>query len=323
LWIIYLKKGRIVIYKMLFSVVAAVGLALAGLPVVTPPAVATPVPESKPKFTDAYLYGEGVASKNRPAPVGGFNLERIEWKLGAADGSKPKPLGNLKKDIVPVCKTVILKKGEDTWVLLGPKGKDIELSLKKGPLADAKPETLGSTAFSYSPDGKMLAFVNAAGDFCRISLDKMELTVGDLKDLNWYHGIEFSEDGKRIAYERNDVIFTADADGKGEVKLVETKELVGFSFLPEGRVGVVSKNGMTTYDAKTGKELQATKWKSPLNTSGYPALSPDGSALVFVEGGPYLLSLYHFDIKTEKVTQIRKQYWESFQRPVWVKVPAK
>jgi len=288
-------------------------------------ATAAPVSKAEPKTTPAFLYGESVADPKAP-PAAGFTIKRIKWTLGTEGGASQWPLEE-KQNIVPVCKTVVLKKGDDKWVLLGPKGEEIELSLKKGPLADARPGTLSTPTFSYTPDGKTLAFVNEAGDYCRITLEEMELTVSKVTGLSPFQGIEFSADGQRIAYARIanariTTIFTADIDVKNEVEVVQSEEHMGFSFLSEGRLGVVTKIGMTTYDGKSGKEVQAVQWKEPLSTRGYPALSPDGSALVFIEGGPYQLSLYHFDIKTEKDTQVREQYLESFQRPVWVKVPA-
>jgi Tol biopolymer transport system component len=186
--------------------------------------------------------------------------------------------------------------------------------------------------FSFSPDGKTLAFVNEAGNDCRIALDKMELTVGKLTGLNPSVGIRFSHDGKRIAFARQDDaryrVCVADPDARNEVVLVDVvvtdaHALGGFDFLPDERIGLVSKTGMRIFDAKTGKEGDATTWKTPLKMRSFGGWSPDGSAFVFDDGGPYLLDLYHFDVKTQKVTLVKNRYLESFQQVVWVRVPVK
>ena len=318
------------------SLVAVLGLGLAGL-LTSPPlpgvsqATAAPVPKADPKTAPAFLYGESVADPKAP-PAAGFTIKRIKWTLGTEAGAKQWPLGGKKKgreDVAPVSRTIILEKNASGVVLLGPNGKDLKLSRTKGPLADAKTADLDlrTVAFAFSPDGKTLAFGNEAGHYCRIGLEKMELAVNDGVKLHWYDGIEFSPDGTRIAYSRHDsgkdTVCVADADGKGEVKLAAVGEMKGFGFLPEGRVGVVTKTGMTTYDAKTGKAGDTVAWAKPLPIRSFGGFSPDGSAFIFDDGGPYHLDLYHIDLKTQKVTAIKKTVLEPFQRPVWVRVSAK
>lgn len=208
-------------------------------------------------------------------------------------------------------------------------------SLTDGPMAKAKIRGPGQgTAFAFDPEGAAVWFGNAAGELCRIELANKELTVLNVNNVYSYHGIRFSPDGKRIAFERCDTdengsviatrLYCADPDGKNEVQLLDGFTS-GFSFLANGRLAVLTDRSVRSFDSKTGKgEKISGEWKNPLGTPQLAGFSSDGETFFFSKSESYFEQMMSCQTKTGTTTTLKKEpLATTFQPPIMVRVPKK
>ncbi|MFT3883239.1 MAG: sigma-70 family RNA polymerase sigma factor [Gemmatales bacterium] len=300
------------------------------------------LPTDKPPKVEpmaaAFLFGESIPKKREAneMPTTGIHAERIEWWVGNQDGGNLRKLDDPKTGrikAIPVDRTVILKRDANSLTLLGPDGGDLTFSLKDGPLAEAAIHDSGQrTTFSFGPDRQSVWFANKAGELCRIDLETKKLTKFNITNVNQADSVQFSADGSRITYskyrrpdDRKPGIFSiyvASIDGKAEEMITEATNIAGFGFLPDGRIGVVYPHYVHAFDLKTKKgDKISGKWESPYGIRNFGGFSPDGTTFHYDTGGPYMLKLYLYNIKTEKLTTIREELLESFQEMIWVRVP--
>lgn len=319
------------------AVTIALGAIVASTWNVQPP-LPTNTPTPVQPMAAAFLFGESIPKKRAPneMPPPGIHAECVECWLGNQDGTNIRKLeepktGRIKA--IPVDRTVILKRDANALTLLGPDGGDLTFSLQDGPLAQAEIHTSGQrTTFSYGTDRQSVWFANKQGTVCRIGLEKKELVKFDITGVNPSDSIQFSADGSLITYskyrrpdDRKPGIFSiyvASILGKNEMMITEATNVAGFGFLPDGRIGVVYPHYVHAFDIKTKKgEKISSKWESPYGIRGFGGFSPDGTTFHYDIGGPYMLKLYLYNIKTEKLTTIREELLESFQEMIWVRVP--
>ena len=305
---------------------AAVGLAAS-------PSSSAADKERQPATRYAVLFAESVQDANA-APMFGISISNLQWCLHDANGAKTRKIDLAKKGQVrPIGQTVTLKREHDRLTLLGPDGGTLTLSLTKGPLADAK--VLGDrqlTTFAFSPNKKQLVFANAAGEICSLDLATRKVTKTKLTGVNQADGIQFNRDGTKISYSKYSRVdnfssgvhhvYVANADFSGEKKLTQFVDLkkLGFGFMPDGRVGVVGPTAVEAFSPASGKSEIVAQWKTPIQFRSFGGFSPDGASFVYDLGGPYVLTMFSFNLKMKKPTVVREQYFESFQPLVWVRV---
>jgi Tol biopolymer transport system component len=263
----------------------------------------------------------------------------VEWWIGAPDGKKLRRLDDPKTGrarVRPVNQTVVLKRDDASLTLLGPDGGDLKVSLNDGPIAKTALNDQFTTTFSFTPDGKNVAFVNGTGAVCRFAIGSKDLVVAENSGVDPSRGLQFSPDGARLLYakyfRKDDFspvmfsVYAARSDATGEKKLAEYQDgrELGYGFLPDGRVGLVGPTSLRAIDPVSGKvEQVAGPWKTELAYRAFGGFNPDGSTFLFDRGGPYQLDLFACDVKTGNLTTVKSQYLESFQRMVWVRAPAK
>lgn len=329
-------RSRIMIASVMAVTIAIGAIAAAAWNV--PPPVPTNTPTPVQPMAAAFLFGESIPKKRAPneMPSTGIHAERVEWWLGNQDGTNVRKLEDPKTGrikAIPVDRTVILKRDANALTLLGPDGGDLTFSLQDGPLAQAEIHASGQrTTFSYGPDRQSVWFANKQGTVCRIGLEKKELLKLDITGVNPSDSIQFSADGSLITYskyrrpdDRKPGIFSiyvASILVKNETMITEATNVAGFGFLPDGRIGVVYPHYVHAFDIKTKKgEKISDKWDSPYGIRGFGGFSPDGTTFHYDIGGPYMLKLYLYNIKTGNLTTIREELLESFQEMIWVRVP--
>jgi hypothetical protein len=310
------------------------GLASAGSFSPGSPATVEPPPgPAAPRY--ALAVGTLVLPKGKAARSEGPGTEMrngtLEWWLIDGDGGQPRrlidPLAG-RVAVAPIDRTIPLFKTPNAITLLGPDGKDLVLSLKEGPLADATIHPSNRTTFSFSPDGGTLAFANRAEELCRIRLADRTLLRTPMPGISLAEGVRYRRDGRRIAYARyaranHGKVYAADPDGRNERELGRLEYLaeLGFDFLPDGRVGVVGLDGVTAYDADTGKsERVAGPWPSKVTGRNFGGFHPDGSSFLFDTGGPYILNLHRTETRSGMTRLVKGEYSESFEEMAWVRL---
>lgn len=315
---------------------ASAALPLPPLPPVAEVPVVAPVP-AKQETTPALLFLEAIQAKGKFKGGGLGPIARNDVWLTGAGGKGPRKVSadrDKRLPARPVDQTVVLNATADGLVLLGPDGGQLVLSLKDGPLAEAKIGDNPRPSFSFDPEGRAVWFANAAGNLCRIDLAARKLEVLKVSNVYAYRGIRFAPDGKRIAYalcDTNDEgsvtaerVYCADPDGKNEVRVAENGYL-GFAFLADGRLGVLGTNSVRAFDPKTGKgETISDTWKEPLAAHGSLAgFGPDGTTFYYYSnaGGPYHVSTKLVQTKTGVSTVVKEAVLESFQPQIMVRVP--
>jgi Tol biopolymer transport system component len=150
---------------------------------------------------------------------------------------------------------------------------------------------------SFSPDGKLVAFVWTGADFGPAKLCVKQLDAGDplvLSHGSGYHGSPaWSPDGRQIAYLRmGDAgieLMTVSALGGPERRLGAMPGSftvdVGMTWLPGANQIVVSVGALALVSPVTGQGKTFTKPPAG-RVDGQPALSPDGRNLAFVRQTP-------------------------------------
>jgi len=301
--------------------------------------VAAPAPVTT-ATTGGFLFAETVMKPpgpKDPAPgFGQFNVSHIEWWIGDANGKNLRKLNEAKSGRVrarPIDQTVVLKKDENELTLLGPDGADLVLSLKDGPLGKTPLSDQFTTVFAFTPDGKYLVYSDAKGDVCRIQLATKELSKLAVTGVDCSEGIHFSHDGSQMVYSKyfraNDFVspvfsvYVANADGTGEKKLTayEDGQQLGFEFLPDGRVGLVGPKAIRAFDPKSDKVETIASWDKALQYRRFGGFNPEGTSFLFDIGGPYQVTVLSFDIKTKKVTPIKRDFHGYVQGMIRVRVP--
>jgi WD40 repeat protein len=309
---------------------------------VTPVAAVAPVSAVAPMTAErsratmkaAFLFGVSVPRKRPPGdePRFGVDDERIDWWLGDPDGSNLRLLDNPDGGRVacePIDRTIILKRTENDITLLGPDGGNLTLSLKDGPLAEAKIHKSGTrTTFAIGPERKSVWFVNGADRICRIDLPTKRLETFAPGHVNAADGVSFSPDGATILYSAYidgvHSIWAASADKAAKpVPLADSNSgfTVARGFLPNGRVAIASRTAVRSFDPATGDSLPlAGPWPEPLKIRSNGGFSPDGTRFTFDRGGPYVLDLFLVEVSTGNVTTVKENYLESFEEMVWVRL---
>jgi Tol biopolymer transport system component len=154
----------------------------------------------------------------------------------------------------------------------------------------------------WSPDGRRIAFVRAAGD----SGEQVVVAAADgrharvlVDHVEYVNGTSWSPDARRIAYQNGEQGIWIAGPGAGQTSFLTDGVWPAWS--PDGRFVAVVKNGSVWLaNAATGTVRFVAR------PATYPQWSPDGRAVLYVRGAKPHLPGRHLMLWTRSTHRIRR-----------------
>lgn len=167
-----------------------------------------------------------------------------------------------------------------------------------------------ATTFSWSPDGRRLAYVDGRGDVWAVDADgthrgRITRTPGGEQVVDW------SPDGRHLVVERGFRLFVVGADGRNERLLTAGS---GPAWSPKrGKIAFVREHDLYVIDS-TGRGLR--RLTSSAGDESQPSWSPNGTRIAFLATTLGQTDLFVVDVQTKQVLQLTNDAVVE-SSPVW------